>query len=176
MAVIKRLIILLVVLAVPLALGLLFTYDVIKIDWISFMEIQPSFRPMEDPLPLPPRSVPVQGAAYIPELGAPANPVPADEASLARGKEYFDTACALCHGATGEGTGPFSGFLVRYPPANLVEADSNARQISDGAIFLTITKGIEGRMPSLLENLPGAEMRWDVVNYVRLLQEQANIQ
>lgn len=173
MAVMKRLIIVLVVLAVPLAVGLLFTYDVIKIDWISFMEIQPSFRPMEDPLPLPPRSVPVQGAAYIPELGAPANPVPADEESLARGKQYFESACALCHGPTGEGTGPFSGFLVRYPPANLVEAESNARQISDGAIFLTITKGIEGRMPALLENLPSAEMRWDVVNYVRSLQKAA---
>jgi mono/diheme cytochrome c family protein len=173
MAVIKRLVIVLVVLAVPLAGGLLFTYDVIKIDWISFMEIQPSFRPMEDPLPLPPRSVPVQGASYIPELGAPVNPVSADEESLARGKQSYDTACALCHGPEGQGNGPFSGFLVRYPPANLVKPDSSARQIIDGAIFLTITKGIEGRMPSLLENLPTAEMRWDVVNYVRSLQKAA---
>ncbi|MDT8898215.1 c-type cytochrome [Thermanaerothrix sp. 4228-RoL] len=173
MAVMKRLLIVLVILASPLALGLLFTYDIIKIDWISFMEIQPSYRVMEDPLPLPPRSVPVQGAAYIPELGAPVNPVPADEASLARGKAYYDVACALCHGPEGKGNGSFSGFLVVYPPANLVAPDANARQLSDGAIFLTITNGIEGRMPALIENLPDPRMRWDVVNYVRHLQQQA---
>ncbi len=173
MAVIKRLIIVLVVLASPLAIGLLFTYDIIKIEWISFMEIQPSYRSMENPLPLPPRSVPVQGAAYIPELGAPANPVPTSDESLQRGKGYYDTACALCHGATGNGGGAFSGFLVQYPPANLIRVDANARQISDGAIFLIITNGVEGRMPGLIENLPTAEMRWDVVNYVRSLQQAA---
>jgi len=31
----------------------LFLFDVIKIDWVSFMEIQPSYRPIENPL-LPP--------------------------------------------------------------------------------------------------------------------------
>lgn len=170
MAVAKRLIIVLVILASPLALGLLFTYDIIKINWVSFMQIQPSYRPMEDPLPLPPRSVPIQGAAYIRELGAPANPEPADEASLARGKAAYETTCQLCHGAAGKGDGPFSGFLVNFPPKNLVKADANARNISDGAIFLTITDGIKGRMPPLKDNLPTAEMRWDVVNYVRSLQ------
>ncbi|MEN4010704.1 MAG: c-type cytochrome [Chloroflexota bacterium] len=173
MAVIKRLLIVLVVLASPLAVGLLFTYDIIKIEWISFMEMQPSYRSMENPLSLPPRSVPVQGAAYIPELGAPANPIAASAESLQRGKEYYDTACALCHGPTGNGGGAFSGFLVQYPPANLIKEDANARQISDGAIFLIITNGVEERMPGLIANLPTAEMRWDVVNYVRSLQQAA---
>ncbi len=173
MAIVKRLIIVMVVLATPLLLVLLFTYDVIKIDWISFMEIQPSYRPMEAPLPLPARSIPIQGAAYIRALGVPVNPIAADEASLARGKASFDTACALCHGPTGGGDGPFSGFLVKNPPANLIKADANARSISDGAIFMTITDGIEGRMPALKDNLPTADMRWDVVNYVRSLQAAA---
>jgi len=70
MAVLKRLIIVLGLAVTPLLIGLLFTYDILKIEWISFMEIQPSFIAQEDPLPLPARSVPVQGAAYIPELGA----------------------------------------------------------------------------------------------------------
>ncbi len=72
----KRLFIVLGILVCPLILGLLITYQVIKVDWISFMEIQPSYTSMEDPLPLPPESVPVQGAAYVPGLGAPVNPVP----------------------------------------------------------------------------------------------------
>ncbi|HEY4692648.1 MAG TPA: cytochrome c [Bellilinea sp.] len=173
MAIVKRLIIVLVVISLPLLGILLFTYDIIKIDWVSFMEIQPSYRPMESPLVLPARSVPIQGAAYIRELGVPVNPVPADETSLARGKASYDTACALCHGPAGGGDGAFSGFLVQYPPANLVKADANARSISDGAIFMTITDGVEGRMPALKDNLPTADMRWDVVNYVRSLQSAA---
>jgi mono/diheme cytochrome c family protein len=167
---IKRLIIVLVLLTVPLAIGLLFTYDVIKIDWISFMEIQPSYRPMEDPLPLPARSVPIQGVAYIPELGVPVNPVAPESDSLTRGKKYYDNACALCHGETGAGNGNFSGFLNKFPPANLLDQDRLS--LSDGAIFVVITDGVPGRMPSLIENLPTAEMRWDVVNYVRVLQQQ----
>lgn len=170
MAVMKRLIILLVVLISPLAIGLLFTYDVVKVNWISFMEIQPSYFPQEDPLPLPARSVPIQGAAYIRELGVPVNPVVADEASIARGKASYETSCQLCHGPEGRGNGTFSGFLVKFPPANLVKLDANARVISDGAIFLTITDGVDGRMPALKDNLPTADMRWDVVNYVRYLQ------
>ena len=61
MAVMKRLAIILALLAAPLIIGLLFTYDIIKIEWISFMEIQPSFRPQEDPLPMPARSVRLTG-------------------------------------------------------------------------------------------------------------------
>jgi mono/diheme cytochrome c family protein len=168
---IKRLVLLLGLVSVPLAIGLLFTYDVIKIDWISFMEIQSSYRAMEDPLPLPQQSVPVQGAAYIEELGAPQNTSTADSESLARGQKYYDTSCALCHGSSGDGKGNFSSFLTKYPPANLL--DETRTSLSDGAIFMVITNGVEGRMPHLRENLPTAEMRWDVVNYVRQLQQQA---
>ena len=168
---IKRLILILGLVSLPLALGLLFTYDVIKIDWVSFMEIQSSYRPMEDPLPLPARSVPIEGVAYIPELGVPVNPVPAESDSLTRGKKLYDTSCALCHGVSGEGDGSFSGFLAKFPPVSLV--DVNRKSLSDGAIFMTITDGVPGRMPHLRENLPTAAMRWDVVNYVRLLQQQA---
>ena len=36
-----------------LGVVMLFSYDIIKLEWISFMEIQPSYRPMEKPLPPP---------------------------------------------------------------------------------------------------------------------------
>jgi mono/diheme cytochrome c family protein len=168
MAVLKRLIIVLGLVTVPLLIGLLFTYDVIKIDWISFMEIQSSFNAQEDPLPLPPRSVPVQGAVYVAEAGAPVNPVAADEESLARGKQQYEINCQICHGPNGDGKGTFAIYLRTRPPANLLEG--NPVTISDGAIFMTMTDGIEGAMPPLKENLPEPSMRWDVVNYVRSLQ------
>jgi mono/diheme cytochrome c family protein len=164
---IKRLAILMVVLASPLVIGLLITYEVIKIDWISFMEMQPSFKAQEAPLPLPKESIPVEGASNIEELGAPVNPVAADEGSIGRGGVLYDTHCALCHGKDGKGTGTFVAFLIPRKPANLLEG--NALTGSDGAMFLTMSQGVEGAMPALRENLTVMD-RWDVVNYVRSLQ------
>ena len=171
MAVLKRLIIVLGLVIVPLLAALLFTYDVIKVDWISFMEVQPSFKSQRDPLPLPPDSVPVQGAAYIPAVGEPVNPNPGDAASIQRGKTQYETNCLICHGVQGNGAGPFSVFLQKRKPANLLQG--NALTKSDGYIFVTITNGVQDAMPSLRENLPTPEMRWDVVNYVRSLQKAA---
>ena len=164
----KRLLLIVGILLVPLIVGLLFTYEIIKVDWVSFMEIQPSYQPQEDPLLLPSGSIPIEGAAYIPGLGAPVNPVPSDKVSLSRGQEFYNIACALCHGADGKGNGPFAVFLNPTKPANILDDDIKSE--SDGAIFMTITSGIPGSMPSMRENLPDAHSRWDVVNYVRVLQ------
>jgi mono/diheme cytochrome c family protein len=166
---IKRVTLVLLIVLIPMLLGLLFTYDVIKLEWISTMKIQPVAKPQRNPLPMPARSVPVQGAVYISGLGAPVNPVHADEVSLARGKQLFETHCALCHGADGKGVGPFANFLAQFKPADLTTG--NPKAISDGAIFITISSGVAGRMPALRENLPEARERWDVVNYVRSLQK-----
>lgn len=142
----------------------LFTYDVIKIDWISFMEVQDSFRPMEDPLPVPERSIPIEGAAFIPGLGAPDNPVEADVESLTRGELLYGVNCAQCHGAAGEGNGVIANFLENKKPADLTSAVIQEK--SDGSFFLTISNGVPGSMPALNENLSVRE-RWDVVNYIR---------
>lgn len=162
-----RKIILLAVVLAALVGGGLVAYDRIKIEWISFMEIQPSFRPMEDPLPVPKDSVPVQGPASIPGV-IPENPVPADEVSLQRGKMLYDIHCALCHGEQGQGDGPVAAYLTKIPPADLTAEEVVGQ--SDGALFLIITNGVPGAMPALRENLTVRE-RWDVVNYLRQLQQ-----
>jgi mono/diheme cytochrome c family protein len=155
--------------AVALVVFLIFSYDIIKIDWPSFMEIQPSYKPMDHPLPVPAQSIPVEGPAYIPNLGAPKNPVPADAASLARGQELFNINCTACHGTDGKGNGPVAAFLQNKKPIDLT--GGLAQSLSDGAIFMTITNGTQGGMPALNENLLVRE-RWDVVNYVRELQKK----
>ena len=165
--IIRRLAMLLGAVAILFGILLLFTFDVIKIEWPSFMEIQPSYRPMENPLPPPSKSVPVEGLIVIPGMGAPENPMPGDEASIARGKELFAIHCQMCHGQTGEGTGPIAAFLIKYKPANLTTDVVQSK--SDGSIFMTITNGLDGRMPPLNENLTVPE-RWDVVNFVRTLK------
>ncbi len=167
--VLKRFAIIFVVVAAITGVLLIFSYDVIKVDWISMMEIQPSFKPMEDPLPVPPQSIPIEGPAAIPNMGAPTNPVPADAASIARGAELFNINCTACHGTDAKGDGPVAAFLQNKKPADLTGPIVSS--LSDGAIFLTIANGTVGGMPALNENLTVRE-RWDVVNYVRTLQKQ----
>jgi mono/diheme cytochrome c family protein len=145
----------------------LFLFDVIKIDWVTFMEIQPSYRPMEDPLPPPGGSIPVEGPISIPGMGAPENSTAADEASIKRGAELYAINCQMCHGVSGQGNGSIAPFLVKFKPANLTSAVVQSK--SDGSIFLTIANGIDGRMPALNENLTVSE-RWDVVNFIRTLK------
>lgn len=165
----------------------IFSYDLIKIDWVSFMEIQPSYRAQdfdpntgEGPLPVPAQSIPVEGPAYIPGEGVPSNPVPADEVSISRGAELYAINCQMCHGEDGQGNGTISAFLVKKKPANL--ASELVQSKPDGSLFLTISNGIfnpnntlfpdvqfSGQMPPLNENLTVRE-RWDVVNFLRTLK------
>lgn len=164
--ILKRLAVVFAVAAVLMGIIALFSYDIIKIEWVSFMGLQPSYEPMEQPLPVPTASIPIEGPAYIAALGAPDNPVPADDASIARGAELFHINCTACHGESATGNGPVAAFLANKP-ADLTGPVVSS--LSDGAIFLTITNGVEGRMPALNENLTVRE-RWDVVNYIRTLQ------
>ena len=159
------------VLGVLLAVTLLFTFDIVKLEWISFMEIQPAYRQMENPLPVPARSIPIEGPVAIPGMLPPENPIEADEASIARGAELYDLHCKMCHGQTFEGNGPIGPFLANKP-ANLTSPVVQAK--SDGSIFLTISNGVEGKMPPLNENLLVPD-RWDLVNFIRTLTvEQAD--
>jgi mono/diheme cytochrome c family protein len=146
---------------------MIFSYDVIKIDWVSFMEIQPVHKQMNDPLPVPERSIPIEGPVSIANMGAPSNPVPADETSIARGGELFNITCQPCHGADAKGNGPVAPFLQDRKPADLT--GPVIRALSDGAIFLTISNGKLPYMVPLNENLTVRE-RWDVVNYLRTIQ------
>jgi cytochrome c553 len=145
---------------------LFFTYDIIKIDWVTFMEIQPSFDAQEKPLPVPPRSIPVDGPVSIPNMGAPLNPVPADEVSVARGETLFAINCVMCHGPQGEGNGQIAALLANKPLNLTLNATQDK---SDGTLFLTLTNGVEGKMPPMVENLSVRD-RWDVINYIRTLK------
>ena len=166
--IVKRLALVGLVALVLLGILELFAYDIIKIDWPSFMEISPARKQMKQPLPVPAQSVPVDGPAYISNDGVPANPVPADATSLARGVELFNITCTPCHGKDGKGDGPVAAFLKNKKPIDLT--GPVAQSLSDGAIFLVISGGVQGKMPALNENLNVRE-RWDVVNYLRALKQ-----
>ncbi len=166
--ILKRFAIIFAVVGALLSVVMLFTFDVIKIDWPVFMEIQPSYRPMENPLPVPARSIPIEGPAYIPNVGAPENPVNPDELSVARGRQLFMINCQMCHGPTGQGTGPIAAFLTNKP-ADLTSELIQAK--TDPALFTSISNGVPGRMPPMNENLTLRD-RWDLINYIRTLAAQ----
>lgn len=176
----KQLVGVFAVLGVIIGALAIFAFDVIKIDWIVFMEIQPSFGTQEQPRSIPARSIPVEGAAYIPGAGAPVNPVAADEVSLSRGGQLFATHCQMCHGDAGLGNGPVSAFLVKKKPADL--STESVQSKNDGSLFLIISNGVNnpnntlfpevefsGQCPPLNENFTVRE-RWDIVNFVRTLK------
>jgi mono/diheme cytochrome c family protein len=93
------------------------------------------------------------------------NPVAADTASVRRGRPYFQINCAPCHGPAGKGNGPAT--TLGMVPMPLVS--DRVKNFTDGYIWGMIRNG-RGLMPSYnrIEEMD----RWDVVNYIRALQDK----
>ena len=100
------------------------------------------------------------------------NPRPMSLASLENGRTQYNRYCATCHGTGGLGDGPvstmgklrgpFVGVLAIAGPASI------ARQRSDGHLYSTIRYG-RRRMPAY-HRIPSDD-RWDIVNFVRYLND-----
>ena len=96
------------------------------------------------------------------------NPVPkkAHEDSAKKGKRIFKTRCMICHGATGVGNGP-GGKALNPKPQDLTSP--MVQKQTDGEIFWKVSNGRNAMIkwgPILSES-----ERWDVVNYVRTLDD-----
>ncbi len=98
------------------------------------------------------------------------NPVPADPASLERGEVLFNRICAVCHGPTGVGAQANIiekwSLLMAYNLSGPVVAG-----FSDGYIYGIMRVG-RGLMPPYGHQISHFD-RWNIVNYVRVLQRQA---
>lgn len=94
------------------------------------------------------------------------NPVAADAASLARGKQLYDAKCANCHKPNGAGSEGVSGE-TGPPPPSLIRPALDFGQ-SDGEIF-HITKA--GVLPDLYMPMHEGVIKdndiWDIVNYIQ---------
>jgi mono/diheme cytochrome c family protein len=162
--------ILLIIVAGIVGLALAFFYEVIYIDWVSFMENQPSIGYQE-----PPRRLPGVGAlsffrpSYLGEPLTVENPVTPDEASLQRGKILYSVHCSLCHGLAGRGNGPVTEYWQAdaRKPADLTA--ERFAQYPDSLFYRVVTQGIGG-MPALRENM-NERQYWDVINYARSLRD-----
>lgn len=101
----------------------------------------------------------------IDSMSTLANPVPADSASLHRGRIEYQINCAPCHGRAGKGDG--EATKLGMVPMPLVS--DRAKALTDGYIWGMIRNG-RGLMPSY--NRIEEMSRWDVVNYIRAVQGQ----
>ncbi|MBI5429660.1 MAG: c-type cytochrome [Nitrosomonadales bacterium] len=122
--------------------------------------------------PFPQRSVPVAGTTvWVKDMDAArkmANPVAADEKSVAKGGRLFAIYCTPCHGQSGTGDGLVGAKLI-MKPWNLTASNDmhtwNAKEYPDGYIWGYMTLG-GAVMPTYANDLSATE-RWHVVNYVR---------
>lgn len=153
-----------------------------SVPFLNFMHEAPFFDPYEAPRPAPANAVPIESPAgeWEPTIPTPVteaalqefaatrtNPLSADSLVLARGAWVFETYCAVCHGANGEGNGPVVG-PGKFPLGpDLRIPTTQAR--SDGYIYAIVKAG-RGLMPSY-RRIPPAD-RWALVTYVRQLQGQ----
>ena len=98
------------------------------------------------------------------------NPVPADPASLERGEVLFDRYCAICHGSAGVGAeANMAQWITLLVGFNLSGPD--VAGFSDGHIYGIMRVG-RGFMPAYGHQISHFD-RWNIVNYIRVLQDQA---
>ncbi len=93
------------------------------------------------------------------------DPLSADSAVIARGRERFQIFCVPCHGPNADGHG------VLFERAGIESADLHSdkvRQMPDGRIFEVVTKG-SGLMKGYRHMIAPRD-RWAIVAYLRRLQ------
>ncbi len=98
------------------------------------------------------------------------NSLPSSEWILARGKNRFDTFCAVCHGAEGAGDGTIGERSATLKPPSLIAPGALTLSYTDAHLFHIISMG-QNIMPGYRDKLKEVD-RWAVVNYVRSLQRK----
>ena len=107
-------------------------------------------------------------AANRSSAAAAENPIPADDASVSRGRDVYLANCSSCHGIDGDGNGPAAAGMLPAPgPLGPAVQGS-----SDGDLSQIVNTGVSGtKMPGFATILSEND-RWDLVNYLRSTFDQ----
>ena len=118
----------------------------------------------EEKEPLKPR-VPADQMA---DAKAEKNPIPVNDANLAKGKALFEGkgTCFNCHGKGGKGDGP-AGAILNPSPRDFTNCKFHKKR-KDGELFWVIKNGSAGTgMVSLIPAAINEEEAWTIINYER---------
>jgi len=97
------------------------------------------------------------------------NPVPANQETLARGKELFTLACVACHGPDGKGDGPLTKKNRIDPsPRNFTNPEFQHLR-TDGELFWVLKQGSHDTEMMRMEFFFTDEELWTLVRYIRSL-------
>lgn len=105
--------------------------------------------------------------ARILGAGLGPNPVATTPRTLDAGRQAYTGSCSPCHGAAGQGRGPFG--VTSFPPAGDLTNDF-ARALTDDQLF-SITKYGLGftPMPAFSSQYSDTQI-WELVTFIRMLQ------
>jgi len=96
------------------------------------------------------------------------NPVPNVPEALESGKSLFQSQCAMCHGAKGDGRGDIAvGQKMKMP--DFRDPKTQARR-TDGEMFYILSHG-HGDMPA--EKRLADQSKWEMILYIRTLASPA---
>jgi len=101
------------------------------------------------------------------DVQVPAGLLASDEAR-SRGREIFESKCALCHGQEADGHGRRRKGLSSQPPN--FQSEEWRKSVSPQYVFQVVSQGKRGT------SMPGwptltTEQKWDVVAYVLSVAE-----
>ncbi|MBI5396295.1 MAG: c-type cytochrome [Verrucomicrobia bacterium] len=111
-------------------------------------------------------------------ISVPTEP-PVTLQTLTQGKQtYTKLQCFLCHGVTGEGTGPSAPTLKDVWGFSLSPRDFNNGAFRGGHtgrdLYLRVATGLAGTpMPSFGDDLVSPQQRWSVVHYIQSLRRKS---
>lgn len=95
------------------------------------------------------------------------NPIPQDDAALAKGKALYKSKCQRCHGVSGRGDGPEAD--PDHAPSDLTDGSRAARN-PDGVLFYKMWNGRrKPKMPAFSTDLSREDV-WALVHYVKALR------
>lgn len=99
-----------------------------------------------------------------------ANPLPATEGNLIRGKEVFLTRCVGCHGPKGDGKGPAANFMSP-PPADFTDKDDACcgGDTGPGDFYYRILRGWTGTAMENFGDRLSVNDIWRVVLFVKTI-------
>ncbi len=104
-----------------------------------------------------------------PEEAKRPNPVKPDADSIAQGKRFYSTQCAMCHGADGDGKGDLAD-IMKLKMRDYRDPDA-LKDFTDGELFYILTNG-KDKMPDQGDRM-SATQKWNSINFIRSLAKKS---